>query len=134
MLICNSQCHIVFTFIQTINFYFHCFFVALSNRTASNRWRSHSCYVDEIFIKSNLLLYRVGKITVPNCSPSIRTRTCVYQEVKNISFSKNFAIVLNQWSLLSEHYESLLSSLKKYSSKRSLKLIGLSKIHVQVHR
>ena len=31
--------------------------------------------------------------------PSIRTRTCAYQRVKNISFSENFAYVLNGWTL-----------------------------------
>ena len=29
----------------------------------------------------------------------IRTRTCVYQGVRNVSFSENFAYQLNEWSL-----------------------------------
>ena len=29
----------------------------------------------------------------------IRTRTCAYQRVRNISFSENFAYVLNEWPL-----------------------------------
>ena len=31
-------------------------------------------------------------------TPLIRTRT--YQEVRNVSFSENFAYVLNEWSLM----------------------------------
>ena len=31
--------------------------------------------------------------------PLIRTRTCAYQGVKNISFSEKFAYVINEWSL-----------------------------------
>ena len=31
----------------------------------------------------------------------IRTRTCAYQGVRNVSFSENFAFVLNKWSLMS---------------------------------
>ena len=31
--------------------------------------------------------------------PLIRTHTCAYQEVKNISYSWNFVSVLNEWSL-----------------------------------
>ena len=32
--------------------------------------------------------------------PLIRTRTCAYQGVRNVSFSENFAYVLNEWSLI----------------------------------
>ena len=31
--------------------------------------------------------------------PLIRTRTCPYQGVRNVSFSENFAYVLNEWSV-----------------------------------
>ena len=31
--------------------------------------------------------------------PLIRTRTCTYQSVRNISFSENFANVLDEWPL-----------------------------------
>ena len=31
--------------------------------------------------------------------PLISTRTCAYQGVRNVSFSENFAYVLNEWSL-----------------------------------
>ena len=31
--------------------------------------------------------------------PLIRTSTCAYQGVRNVSFSENFAYVLNEWSL-----------------------------------
>ena len=31
--------------------------------------------------------------------PLIRTCTCAYQQVRNISFSENFVHILNQWSL-----------------------------------
>ena len=30
--------------------------------------------------------------------PLIRTCTCAFQEVRNISFSENFAYVINEWS------------------------------------
>ena len=32
--------------------------------------------------------------------PLIRTRTCAYQRVRNVSFSENFGNVLNEWSLI----------------------------------
>ena len=40
-------------------------------------------YVDKIFRKTNI------------SNPLIRTRTCAYQGVANVSFSGNFAYVLN---------------------------------------
>ena len=33
---------------------------------------------------------------IPISYPLIHTRTCAYQEVKNVSFSENFACVLNE--------------------------------------
>ena len=44
-------------------------------------------YVRKIFRKTNI------------SNPLIHTRTCVYQGVRNISFSENFTYVLNRWSL-----------------------------------
>ena len=41
-------------------------------------------YVRKIFQKTNI------------SNPLIRTRTCVYQEVRNVSFSENFAYGLNE--------------------------------------
>ena len=44
-------------------------------------------YVRKIFLISN------------NSDPLIRTRTCAYQGVRNVSFTENFAYyVLNEWS------------------------------------
>ena len=40
-------------------------------------------YVRKIFRKTNI------------SNPLIRTRTCAYQGVRNVSFSENFAYVLN---------------------------------------
>ena len=37
----------------------------------------------------------VRKMFRKNYNPLIRTRTCAYQGVKNVSFSENFAYVLN---------------------------------------
>ena len=44
-------------------------------------------YVRKIFRKTNISY------------PLIRTRTCTYQGVRNVSFSENFAYVVNEWSL-----------------------------------
>ena len=44
-------------------------------------------YVRKIFRKTNI------------SNPMIRTHKCAYQRVKNISFSENFAYVLNRWPL-----------------------------------
>ena len=44
-------------------------------------------YVHKIFRKTNIPY------------PLIRTRTCVYQGVRNVSFPESFAYVLNEWSL-----------------------------------
>ena len=44
-------------------------------------------YVRKIFRKTNIF------------NPLIRTRTCAYQEIRNVSFSENFAYVLNGWLL-----------------------------------
>ena len=35
---------------------------------------------------------------LPFLTPLIRKRSCVYQRVRNVSFSKNFAYVQNEWS------------------------------------
>ena len=43
-------------------------------------------YVRKIFRKTNI------------SNPLIRTRTCAYKGVGNVSFSENFAYVLNGWS------------------------------------
>ena len=44
-------------------------------------------YARNIFRKTNI------------SNPLIRTRTCAYQGVRNVSFSENFAYVLNGWPL-----------------------------------
>ena len=44
-------------------------------------------YVRRIFRKTNISY------------PLIRTRTCAYQGVRNVSFLESFAYVLNEWSL-----------------------------------
>ena len=49
-----------------------------------NMWKGTSIkYVRKIFRKTNI------------SNPLIRTRTCAYQGVRNVSFSENFAYVLN---------------------------------------
>ena len=44
-------------------------------------------YVRKIFRKTNI------------SNPLIHTRTCAYQRVRNVSFSENFAYILNGWPL-----------------------------------
>ena len=39
--------------------------------------------------------------------PLIRTRTCAYQGVRNISFSENFAYIINGWFLRHSSYHPL---------------------------
>ena len=50
----------------------------------------------------------------------IRTRTCVFQRVGNVSFSKNFAYVLNEWflseSLLVARLDHVVSLKSKWKS------------------
>ena len=45
------------------------------------------------FIKNVRKIFRKTNI----CNPLIRTRTCTYQDVRNVSFSENCAYVLNEW-------------------------------------
>ena len=56
----------------------------------SNQWFVNTMdiihYIRNIFRKTNISY------------PQIRTRTYAYQGVRNISFSENFAYVLNEWS------------------------------------
>ena len=40
--------------------------------------------------------------------PLIRIRTCVYQGVRNVSFSEGFAYVLNEWSHVTNTKFSLI--------------------------
>ena len=43
------------------------------------------------------IIYLVRSQSFPNISyPLIRTRTCAYQGVRNVSFSENIANVLNE--------------------------------------
>ena len=60
--------------------------------------RSFIYYVRKIFQKTNISY------------PLISTRTCVYQGVRNVSFSKNFANVFNEWSLINhcQNYTHLI--------------------------
>ena len=51
-----------------------------------NRWW-FIYFVRKIFRKSNISY------------PLVRTRTCAYQRVRNVSFSESFANVINEWSL-----------------------------------
>ena len=55
-----------------------------------------------IFFQSQwvLLLYLAEKVLYESFKvPSLRTRTCLYKGVRNVSFSENFTYVLNVWSL-----------------------------------
>ena len=38
-------------------------------------------------------------------SHTVRTRTYVYQEVRNVSFSEHFAYVLNEWPLSDQQFQ-----------------------------
>ena len=51
-------------------------------------------YVRKIFQKTNI------------SNPLIRTRTCVYQEVRNVSFSENFAYGLNEWPPMNMYWST----------------------------
>ena len=60
-------------------------------------------YVRKIFRKTNM------------SNPLIRTSTCAYQGVRNVSFSENFAYVLNGWLFMTFSYifqETLLNHAK----------------------
>ena len=55
-----------------------------------------------IFFQSQwvLLLYLAERVLNESFKvPSLRTRTCLYKGVRNVSFSENFTYVLNVWSL-----------------------------------
>ena len=64
-------------------------------------------YVRKIFRETNI------------SSSLIRTRTCAYQGVSNISFSENFAYVLNGWPLIDVKnnpiFKILLGGVLKFS-------------------
>ena len=48
-----------------------------------------------------IYLVRTQKYLQTNISyPLIRTRTCAYQEERDVSISENFGYVLNGWSLI----------------------------------
>ena len=56
------------------------------NEYNTNRGHSISTYIHKIHRKTYI------------SHPLIRTRTCAYQRVRNVSFSENCAYVLNEWS------------------------------------
>ena len=59
-------------------------------------------YPSRLTTKGSFIYYVLKFFRKTNISYSlIRTRSCAYQGVRNISFSKNFAYVLNKWSLIS---------------------------------
>ena len=60
-------------------------------------------------------IYCVSKISL------MRTRTCAYQEVRNVSFSENFAYLLNEWPLRVFIFQAL-QYLRKVSNHPSLVL------------
>ena len=49
-------------------------------------------YVRTIFCKTKIF------------NPLLRTHMCAYQEVRNVSFSENFAYILNGWTLSEKQY------------------------------
>ena len=59
-------------------------------------------YVRKIFRKTNI------------SNPLIRTRTCAYQGVRNISFSENFSYVLNGWPLLKVSHDEQKQPLRNF--------------------
>ena len=83
--------------------------------TTFNNWekmeRTASCvyYVCTVFRKTNIW------------NPPIRTRSCSYQGVRNVSFSENFAYVLNGWSVTNMRpcLASIIIKYKEYRSKTS---------------
>ena len=68
--------------------YYYCFICVIGYRETEKLcvWQQLGLsmkYVRKIFRKTNI------------SNPLIRTRTCTYQKVRNISFSESFAYVLN---------------------------------------
>ena len=74
-------------------------------------------YVHKIFRKTNI------------SNPLIRTRTCAYQGVRNVSFSKNFASVLNGWPfsgiICHQHFLWLIDSIYKRKAKEVRYLVSI---------
>ena len=65
-------------------------------------WRGPLSYRNQS-IDLDLFLYDNGlcheRVNESFKVPSLRTRTCLYKGVRNVSFSENFTYVLNVWSL-----------------------------------
>ena len=61
---------------------------SISLPETTNLWRYISKTLEDGISRKTAISY-----------PLIRTRTCAYQEVRNVSFSKYFAFMLNGWSL-----------------------------------
>ena len=62
-------------------------------------------------------------------TPMIRTRTYVYQEVRNVSFSRNFMYVLNEWFLNNEDSRNPAS---KYIAKTPRRSVNQSDINMHL--
>ena len=71
------------TFIDFLSFWTEDFVINFTNFF----WGNFDLVRTQIFRRTNISY------------PLMRTLTCAYQGVRNISFSKNFACVLNEWSL-----------------------------------
>ena len=83
--------------------------------TTFNNWekmeRTASCvyYVYTVFRKTNI------------SNPPIRTHSCSYQGVRNVSFSENFAYLLNGWSVtkMRPYLASIIIKYQEYRNKTS---------------
>ena len=61
------------------------------------------------------------------------TCTCAYQGVRNVSFSENFAYVLNEWSFYANQrkYELHLEKKKKYLENFEILLLRVIQFKLQ---
>ena len=95
--------------------------IKLSLRNKKSEWNSKSLWCQATWLMN--VIYAVTKVSsiyyvrkiFRKTSISytvIRTRTCAYQEVRNVSFSENFAYVLKGWCQTSAWKSQFIS---KYS-------------------
>ena len=72
-------------------------------KNAWSKWNTTQDNIAGVLFKSlgSIYLLRSKNFVKINISYSLRRRrSCVYQGVRNVSFSENFANVLNGWSLM----------------------------------
>ena len=76
---------------------------SISLPETTNLWRYISKTIEDGISRKTAISY-----------PLIRTRTCAYQEVRNVSFSKYFAFMLNGWSLKDHTYHEQKEMLRVF--------------------